>query len=105
MAISEQCPAYEKCGYVKWRHARPDLHMLPLPPDGDCGKEVNKCPRYEYATTNNEKLHNKINDIYHVENAHIHELPITDEESKIAFPLLPNENNRPFRRFSGGAHR
>lgn len=105
MATAEQCQAYKDCGFVKWRQARPDLHMLPLPPDGNCGIEVKTCPRYKYATTDDEILRDQTNGVFHVENAYTHKLPITKEEIISVFPLLPNKNNRPKRRIVGGGHR
>jgi len=104
MATTEQCPAYEKCGFVAWRQKRPDSHMPLLPEDGDCGKDSQEnCPRYKYLV-GNEEYRAQANQVFRVENTLTNEGPISDEEVKIAFPSRPNNNNRPERRIIGGAH-
>lgn len=45
MATPEQCPFYDKCGFVHFRIEHPDAHSPVLPEDGDCGKPYNSCGR------------------------------------------------------------
>jgi hypothetical protein len=86
MAKENECPFYGDCEYIRWRINRPDPNMLPLPDNGDCGKNVNLCGRL------NRNVPINVTD----------KGPRTDEEIKMAYPLLPNENGRPQRRLTGG---
>ena len=88
MATRTECPFYDQCGYVLWRSQRPDGHMPELPENGDCGKPVSVCGRVD------PKIPHKV-EVYG---------PITREELKAGFPLIPNQNGRPPRRLVGGGH-
>ncbi len=50
MATPEQCPFYNDCGFVKWRKENPSL-ATPLPDNGDCGKNIDKCARLHSKCT------------------------------------------------------
>jgi hypothetical protein len=89
MATSKECPQYENCGFVKWRIERPDLHILPLPENGDCGKAIIVCGRLDSGVPIMLEKYG----------------PETREEFDISFPELPNKNNRPTRRLVGGGYR
>jgi hypothetical protein len=86
MAIRTECPFYDVCGFVNWRRQRPDSSMVPLPADGDCGKDVSLCGRASNIVPIDVSLYG----------------PQTREELEITFPELPNNNNRPKRRLVGG---
>jgi hypothetical protein len=88
MATSKECPQYEICGFIKWRRERPDSHILPLPENGDCGKDVDLCGRLDRDVPINIEKYG----------------PQTRDELEIGFPELPNNNNRPKRRLVGGGH-
>jgi hypothetical protein len=82
--------------------------MSALPLDGDCGRDnVADCPRYIYASNDDPKVHEDINKTFghNVTNAYTDEVAINGDELKILFPLLPNNNNRPPRRLTGGGNR
>jgi hypothetical protein len=89
MATETECPFYNKCGFVAWRKDRPDGHMNPLPANGDCGKEVDKCGRANPQVPVEVEIYG----------------PAFDSEQKLVFPKIPNNNNRPPRRLVGGGHR
>lgn len=88
MATKEQCGGYDICGYVKWRKERPYCGMAPLPPDGDCGKNIEQCGRMD-------------NDIpIHIEAYG----PQSDSEMRDTFPEVVGDSGH-IRRLVGGAHR
>lgn len=93
MATPEQCPEYSRCGFVQWRIDRPDLHIAPLPENGDCGKSVVLCGRLDKSPHPGIKL--SVEDYG----------PQTDEELRIGFPEIPNTNGRPPRRLVGSGSR
>lgn len=86
MAIRTECPFYDICGFVGWRRQRPDLNMVPLPDDGNCGKDVNVCGRASVLVPINPTIFG----------------PQTREELEITFLEIPNNNNRPKKRLPGG---
>ena len=88
MATKTECSMYGSCGFVEWRRERPDLHITPLPENGDCGKSIVDCGRLH--TSNPVKV-----DTYG---------PQTREEFDIALKEIPNKNGRPPRRLVGGGH-
>jgi len=89
MATPNQCPEYNKCGYVEWRTKRPYNGIEPLPKNGDCGINKDSCLRLnpDIPTIELEK-----------------KVPQTDSELRVALPEIPNKNNRPARRIIGGGH-
>ncbi len=93
MATENECTSYGKCGYVFWRKARPDWQMQPLPENGDCGKKKEQCPRHMYDSEQ-DKEKGMINRVFHVEDTLTHKLPISDDEIKGAYPILPSRNSR-----------
>lgn len=99
MATHEQCPRYDDCGFVKWRNERPDTHILPLPEDGDCGKDI--LIEYDDGSLvyGCARLNKSIGSI-DVEKYG----PQTREELDSSFPDIPNNNGRPSRKLVGGGH-
>ncbi len=97
MATAEQCPAYDVCGYVKWRKERPDKHIKELPEDGDCGKPVELDPLDGRPFIECARL-----------NPHIPLIKVgdmgaqTEDEMKLAFPENYTKNGRPSRLVGGG---
>lgn len=63
-------------------------HNPPLPEDGDCGKSVVLCGRLEESPPG---IKLSVKDYG----------PQTDEELRIGFPEISNENGRPPRRLVG----
>jgi hypothetical protein len=91
MATENECRDYEKCGFVRWRIDRPDVHIAVLPENGDCGKSVDTCGRLC------ENIPAGIN--LSVESYGPH----TSEEIELGFPEIPSNRERP-RRLIGGGH-
>ena len=89
MATAEQCPHQSECNFFKWREEKVNLDAQPLPENGDCGIIFERCMRIDM---------------------NVHEItldavgPATHQEMIVSFPKRPNENGRPERRVTGGAH-
>jgi hypothetical protein len=106
MATERECPLYRKdCGFVKFRKNSTDKQVAQLPESGDCGINPEGCPRKVYAETRNHESRSLMNDICGVKDILTEEKPINQEEMKVIFPLIPNNNGRPERRLTGGGHR
>jgi hypothetical protein len=93
MATHEQCPEYENCGFVKWRRERPDLHAVPLPEDGDCGIDPEKCMRLHLNRAPKNLINKLMIETYG---------PATNQEMEVSLPEIYTKNGRSSRIVGGG---
>jgi len=111
-AENKTCPFTSECGYIKYRANRPDIHIPPLPDNGSCGKNIEDCPRYKYASSNEESERvfvEKVINIHNPDPENIKtvltiELPINEDEIKKSFPVI-EENGEQKKRIVGGGFR
>lgn len=89
MATRETCVHYDQCGYVRWRASGVNNQAIPLPENGDCGIDPDRCPRAHSSIPVSIGAFG----------------PQTAEEMETSFPLIPNNHGRPPKRIEGGANR
>lgn len=91
MAKEGECPFYDDCGFVKWRKDRPFETIVPMPLNGDCGKDVNLCARVNHNIPAAIRLQ------YDSYGPHV------QEEFDIALPAnIPNSKGELTHRIIGG---